>query len=215
MLQTEYSSILPHIQPIGATFFVTYNLHGSLPKIVLEKIKKEHELRKHEILFSNYANKNVLLYREQRLHFKRYDDALHKVEDGIKFLEIPQIAKIVADKMHAFDGMYYHLLAYTIMPNHVHAVFDFSAQLDRYGNYHKEDYVQLHKVMQLIKGATAFDANNILKQRGVHFWQKDSYDHYVRNANELEGIINYVKTNPVSAKLVNNWEDWVFTYIRP
>lgn len=214
MIKTEYTSILPHIQPIGATFFVTFNLYGSLPKSVLEKIKKEHELRKHEILFSNRPDKDILKYREQRLHFKRYDEALHQVIDGVAFLKDTSIAQMVADKMHEFDGRYYHLLCYTIMSNHVHAVFDFSAQLNPNFKFLEQEYTQLSKVMNLIKGSTAHSANGILDRRGTHFWQKDSYDHYVRSPDELQGIIKYVKINPVTANLVDNWQDWAFTYVR-
>lgn len=215
MIKTEYTSVLPHIQPIGATFFVTFNLYDSLPKAIIEKIKKEHELRKHEIMFSNRSDKEILLYREQRLHFKRYDDALAQVYGGIDFLKDPQIAQLVVDKICQYDGKCYELVCYTIMPNHVHVVFDFSIQLDAYGNCLKNEYIQLDKVMNLIKGATAFYANGILDRRGTHFWQKDSYDHFVRDFKELHGIVNYVKMNPVSAGLAKKWEDWAFTYVRP
>jgi putative transposase len=69
--------------------------------------------------------------------------------------------------------------------------------------------------MKLIKGSTAFAANKILDRQGQHFWQKDSYDHFVRNDEELTGIIKYVTNNPVKANLVTEWEDWQFTYLRP
>jgi putative transposase len=54
-----------------------------------------------------------------------------------------------------------------------------------------------------------------LDRQGQHFWQKDSYDHFVRNDEELAGIIKYVTNNPVKANLVTEWEDWQFTYLRP
>jgi putative transposase len=216
MMQTNYKSILPHIMPIGATFFVTFNLDGSLPKAVMDKIVKEHEDRKHQILFSsNPADKYILLYREHRLHFRRYDEALDIIHNGVDFLKQPQIAQLVADKIHEFDGQYYHLISYSIMPNHVHLVVDFSAQLQPNFKFLEHEYTQLNHVMKLIKGSTAFAANKILDRQGQHFWQKDSYDHFVRNDEELAGIIKYVTNNPVKANLVTEWEDWQFTYLRP
>ncbi len=215
MFKTDYTSILPHIQPLGYTFFVTFNLYGSLPKEVVEKIKKEHELRQHEIRFSDHPDKDILYYREKKVHFKRYDDALDKIHNGIRFLEDPVIAQLVADKLHEFDGRYYHLMGYTIMPNHVHMLVDFSVQLHPDFKFLEKEYTQLHKVMSLIKGSTSFQANGILDRRGTYFWQKDSYDHYIRNPAECKSILNYIKNNPVKAGLVANWNDWKFTYVAP
>jgi putative transposase len=66
--------------------------------------------------------------------------------------------------------------------------------------------------MQLIKGNTAFYANKLLKRTG-QFWQKDSYDHYVRNEREFWNIVRYILQNPVKAKLVDNWEEFPFTFV--
>ena len=44
------------------------------------------------------------------------------------------------------------------------------------------------------------------------FWQAESYDHVVRNG-ELERIISYVLENPVKAGLVEDWEQWPYTYL--
>jgi len=41
---------------------------------------------------------------------------------------------------------------------------------------------------------------------------KDSYDHYVRNEKEWGNIIAYILNNPVNAGLVNNWQEWQFSY---
>jgi REP element-mobilizing transposase RayT len=39
------------------------------------------------------------------------------------------IAKIVMDKFHKHDGEWYDLIAYCIMPNHVHVLFDTARQI--------------------------------------------------------------------------------------
>ncbi|MEM8528674.1 MAG: hypothetical protein AAGG68_28830, partial [Bacteroidota bacterium] len=101
-------------------------------------------------------------------------------------------------------------------PNHVHVLFDTSVQIvdDKgfYLNEVPENYIQLHQIMKLIKGSTAYFANKILGRKGK-FWQKDSYDHYVRNEKEFWNIVNYILQNPVKAKLVAQWEDHPFTYL--
>jgi putative transposase len=61
--------------------------------------------------------------------------------------------------------------------------------------------------MQSIKGFTARECNRLLAQAGM-FWQQESYDHVVRDDDELERIIQYVLNNPVKAGLVERPELW-------
>jgi len=49
-----------------------------------------------------------------------------------------------------------------------------------------------------------------LLHRTGTFWQAESYDHWVRDEEELERIVNYIAGNPVSAGLVKRPEDWFF-----
>jgi putative transposase len=46
------------------------------------------------------------------------------------------------------------------------------------------------------------------------FWQAESYDHCVRDDDELEQIIQYVEFNPVKARLVDQPEQWPFSSAR-
>ena len=66
--------------------------------------------------------------------------------------------------------------------------------------------------MKSIKGYSAREANKILKRKGS-IWQSESFDHIEQDEDELKRIINYVIYNPVKAKLVENWEDWEYTYL--
>lgn len=54
----------------------------------------------------------------------------------------------------------------------------------------------------MLKGNTAREANRVLGRTGEPFWQKESYDHWVRDPAELERIRRYVEHNPVKAGLV-------------
>jgi len=46
---------------------------------------------------------------------------------------------------------------------------------------------------------------------GEPFWQKESYDHWVRNPSELEKIRTYIENNPVKAGLVRNPQDYLWS----
>ena len=51
----------------------------------------------------------------------------------------------------------------------------------------------------------------ILDRQGP-FWQAESYDHVIRDADEYDRIVRYVKMNPVRAGLIRQAEDWPWTY---
>jgi len=66
--------------------------------------------------------------------------------------------------------------------------------------------------MKSIKGISAREANKILGRKGS-FWQSESFDHIVRDEDELNRIVKYVIYNPVKAGLVEKWQDWEHTYL--
>ncbi len=215
-IKIEYKNRLPHIAPIGACFFVTFRLGDSLSQEVIKKIsgkmkeaiaildKEKPEGYKKEIL------------RQKKKFFKKYDHQLDEKPYGACYLNQDKVAKVVSDKIKSMDGEKYDLIAYCIMPNHVHLLLDFSIQIvDKNGFYMDslpENYTQLHQIMKAIKGGSAYEANKVLDRIGT-FWYKDSYDHFVRNEKEYWNIINYIINNPVKAGLVEDWKDYKETYI--
>lgn len=42
-------------------------------------------------------------------------------------------------------------------------------------------------------------------------WQRQFYDHVIRNQQDSEETVKYIRLNPVEAKLIDNWEDWKWT----
>jgi hypothetical protein len=53
--------------------------------------------------------------------------------------------------------------------------------------------------MHSVKGFTARRANQILGRVGVPFWQKEFFDHWIRNEREFERVRAYIEGNPVAA----------------
>jgi putative transposase len=220
MLKTSYSNRLPHLAPIGATFFVTFRLADSLPQPILKTLVEELENTIAYLQEEKPDNYEQFILNARKQYFRKFDHQLDDKPYGNCYLKQPEIAQIVVDKLREYDGKYYELNGYCIMPNHVHVVLDFSEQIwqnIRDSNQFNStdafaDYVQLDKVMQLIKGGSALTCNRQLKRTGT-FWYKDSYDHFIRNGLEWQRILSYIKDNPVKARLIENWEDWQFTYI--
>jgi REP element-mobilizing transposase RayT len=202
----DYRRDLPHIQPEGATLFITMRLYGSLPESALQRLKDERDERKRIIEQSVATDevKQALLYDEEKRHFGRYDRLLDRVTDGQMWLRDPKVATVVCEAIHYRDGSMYDLEAYCVMPNHAHLVF--TPLLTPDGGYYA-----LSKIMQGLKGFSAYQANDLLDRKGT-FWQHESFDHYVRNPGELSRIVQYVLNNPVNAGLVDSWEEWPWTY---
>ncbi len=204
----EYERNLPHIQPPGATLFVTFRLAGSIPQSVLQKLKEDAVMREKEIQQNkNLDQQPILLYQERKRQFGRWDDALDHATSGAAWLQQPEIAAIVAESLHYRDGKLYDLDAFCLMSNHVHVVF--SPLENETGAYYA-----LQNILHSLKRHTARQSNKVL-QRDGQFWQHESYDHVVRGRQEWERIVRYVLHNPVKAGLVETWEDWPWTYLKP
>ena len=67
--------------------------------------------------------------------------------------------------------------------------------------------------MHSLKSYTANEANRVLGRTG-RFWQKESYDHWVRAERELFGIAEYIAQNAVTAGLAANPWDWLYCSAR-
>lgn len=202
-----YRKHLPHIQPPGATLFVTYRLAGSLPKHTVEQLMAEAEAVERRLAdMPRSPERDRLAYEEQRRLFGRWDRALDADREGPRWLSQPEIASLVTASIHHLDGQRYDLDCYCIMGNHVHAVL---TPLPAAG----ERYHALADIMHSLKGYTANKANKCLGRSGP-FWQHESYDHVVRDEAEWLRVRRYVISNPVKAGLVEAWSEWPWTYCK-
>lgn len=218
-IKTDYhSNFLPHILPIGATFFITFRLYGSLPNNILAPFKEERDAKIRELKREKPIGFINQIKIAQKKYFQQFDKILDKIKDGPTFLKQPAIAHEIIKQMEKYDGQHYDLLAYCVMSNHVHLVIDTRIQLStspaEYDNS-LDSYLQVDKIIQRIKGASARYSNLILDRTGQPFWQRDYFDYFPRNQKELWRIINYVLNNPVKAGLVKHWQDYPFTYLKP
>jgi REP element-mobilizing transposase RayT len=93
----------------------------------------------------------------------------------------------------AFDGGS-GLLAWVVMPNHVHAVAVAPENLA--------------VALQAVKGRSARLCNLALGLTGQPFWQAECFDRWVRSQEELERVVRYVERNPVRAGLVRDPADF-------
>jgi putative transposase len=200
--KTYYRRNLPHFQPPGATYFVTFRLAGSLPHEVVARLKEQRAKAETLLLETGRREEKGKIIDLRKRYFARFDKLLDAAGQGRRWLQNAVVAKVVSDAIHYRDGREYELLAYCIMPNHVHLVITLG-----------RNDISLYKVLQSLKRFTAREANEILS-RGGAFWQHESYDHVVRDGKELLRVIAYVVRNPEKAGLVDTWESWRWSFLR-
>jgi len=132
----------------------------------------------------------------------RMDRALDRTAIGPHWLKMPSVADRVTDLILKGEKElgYFSLRAFVIMPNHVHLLMT--------------PKIAMRRIMNGLKGSTAFAANVILNRRGRPFWQDESFDHWVRTEKEFGNILRYIEWNPVSAGLVARPEEWPWSSAR-
>ena len=187
---------LPHWEAASATYFVTFRLADSLPQEVLRNILFT---RKDIISTAAQMGRGITTSERNRLS-KLHSKRIEKWLDGgvgACFLRNASVAKVAANSLRQFDSARYELFAWCIMPNHVHVVFQLLA-----GN-------SLAGILHSWKSFSAKRANQILHRSG-EFWQREYYDHLIRDAAEFYRVINYVMDNPKRAGL----KDWPWVWAR-
>jgi putative transposase len=235
----KYRRRLPHIQPPGATFFITFRLADSIPNKAWVKLRERLDNIYQELADVGEGDQAFALNRE-RQWFQEFEDYLHNTGQGPFWLKDEQIAALVVEDFHHFDGERYRLDAFCIMSNHVHTVLmplptteagkeaclNHKLVKDQDGNLGYltvNDHGQHHfvgvtfhslaSIMHSIKRHTAYEANRLLGRDGA-FWQAESYDHYTRDHEEWCRTISYVLNNPVKAGLVQQWQEWPWNWQR-
>jgi menaquinone-specific isochorismate synthase len=185
-----HSRRLPHWEVEGAVYFVTFRLADSLPKQALQKLDSE----RNDIQATASQMGRSLTQAERKrigqLRARRVERTLD-VGAGECLLRNPAIAQIVVSALEEFDGTRYCLFAWTVMPNHVHALFQAIGG------------TSLRGILHSWKPYSAKAANQILGRSG-EIWQREYYDHLIRNETEFNRALRYVAENPTKAGL-KNW----------
>ncbi len=173
---------LPHWIPEGTDIFVSWRLAGSFPPDA--ETPSAEQSRRTPSLRPGYTAR------------PRRGERLEPVRYGPVWLQDARIACVVANTLLYGEAVrrFYQLHAWVIMPNHVHVIF--------------QPRIAMPTIMRWLKGRTGRVANRLLGRAGKPFWQEESFDHWVRSAQELQELIEYVENNPVKAGLVKAKEQW-------
>ncbi len=197
---------LPHWDLPGATYFVTTCLAGSIPAEGLLDVAR---YRARLALFPTIGNMSDA-DRELRCWkkaFARSDDWLDR-RPAVRHLADPKLAKIVVNACLYWANRRYDLLAYAVMPSHLHWVFrpiqqqlgegvaeeTASPAVEQVANLLEPRQVgnlphvrpPRERIMHTLKLHTAKECNRQMGRGGV-FWQSESYDHCGAMMTNLNG----------------------------
>jgi putative transposase len=112
---------------------------------------------------------------------------------------VPEIAEILVGTMiHYRDRDAYLLHEFVVMPDHLHLLLTPSAS------------TSLEKAIQLVKGGSAHEIHK-QRDRAMKIWQEGFYDWTIRNADDWQSKIEYIRMNPVRARLAVKPEDWPYS----
>lgn len=181
-----YRQSLPHWRQVGATYFVTFRLHDSLPQSKLRELRifRSEWERQHPPPRSNNLAEELAKEMMQRVE-RWLDQGM-----GSCLLGRRDLARLVVNALHRDDGTDSELDCYVIMPNHVHAIV-------RPLNPRS---IPLENILQRWKGASARAINAARGQTGP-VWQRESFDRIIHDEEHLYRVIQYIGRNPRNAGL--------------
>ena len=91
----------------------------------------------------------------------------------------------------------FELLAYCIMPDHLHLLLSLTEEDDSFSQKIRE-----------IKRQTTFNLRKSLGIPDLVIWQDRFWEHTIRDENDLTNCFNYIHYNPVHHQLVELPEQW-------
>lgn len=173
------SGFLPHWHQNGKLQFITFRLADSLPQSKLAELRSEREL----FLTNNPKPWDSETQRKfNKLHGPAEEKLLNRGY-GECILRNPDVRSIVVEALHHGDGSDYTLIAFVVMPNHVHALMLITGEKD------------INTIMQGIKSFTTNTINHILGSHGP-VWMHEYFDHLVRSQLQFNRLVRYIASNP-------------------
>ena len=112
--------------------------------------------------------------------------------------ELTKIGRIIKKCLKQIEYIYDNIKLdkYVIMPNHIHAII-----IVREGGQSRPP---LHKIIQGLKSVTT---REYWKIGGIKLWQRNYYEHIIRDEKEYWKIYEYIEQNPMKWKLDEYYKD--------
>ena len=191
---------LPHCDFPGLVQFVTFRLADSMPES--RRGEWEHLLKIEDD-------------REKRTKLEEYLDR----GVGECHLRDPRIAKITEDVVFHFHNERYEVLAWCVMPNHVHVLvhvwnWPLWKMVQSWKHFIQTQAKQSSAERRLPARQVAVYFINEPCRRPALRWQREYWDTFMRDEKQERTAIHYIESNPVKAELCATKEQWLFSSAR-
>jgi REP element-mobilizing transposase RayT len=177
---------IPHFDVGGIYQSITYRLDDSLPQSKLAELEET---------LSQLKMPTDKIEQERRKQIEALLDAGY----GSCILREPENAELVINSWKHFDKTRYDLIAWVVMPTHVHVLI----------------YVYEGTVLgDLISSWKSFTSKRFVIRPGLSYmphWQRGYWDRFIRNERHYHNTVFYIENNPVTAGLVEKPEQWPFS----
>ena len=176
---------LPHRDRTHLLQSITFRLADSLPQAELKQLEQK-------LLLLPEIRRDI----EQRKQIERWLDA----GMGCCALGNAEAAAFVQRSLLHFDGDHYRILAWVIMPNHVHVLID-----------------PVEPIAKIVQGWKSFTSRWLLAHNerlglGIpdphRVWMREYWDRFIRDDDHLAATIGYIHRNPVKAGLCQESSHW-------
>jgi len=119
-----------------------------------------------------------------------------EIMDGVMVLN--DFGKIVAKKWEWLETQYEYveLGTWIVMPNHFHAILIIHSR----GGSRPAPTTPIKPLGGLIgafKTVSSKHINLLRRTDGIPVWQRNYYEHIIRNEREMDNIAKYIETNPL------------------
>jgi len=186
---------LPHCDFPGLVQFVTFRLADSMPEF--RRGEWEHLLKIEDD-------------RQRRTKLEAYLDR----GIGECHLRDSRIAKIAEEALLHFHNRRCELLAWCVMPNHVHVlVHVWQAPLWKLVQSWKR-FVATETERRSPTRRVSENSPNAPARRAALQWQREYWDTFMRDEEQEKTAVRYLENNPVKAKLCQLAEEWPFSSAR-
>ena len=190
---------LPHWLVADRSYFVTLRLHGSLPKVVTRQLRDERE----SLIARKPAPTQNELTDLQRKHFLRIESILDCASSENNWLANSDVAELIMGNLSwLHDKRGWRIYAACVMSNHLHILM----------RNEKGRSENLLDDLAHFKRFSAQKANALLDRTGA-FWTREDFDHWIRTPDKFESTVRYIVENPVKAGLVENWQEWRWSFL--
>lgn len=144
-------------------------------------------------------------FRRNSLRLKGFDYASNRsnfvtivTEQRQTFFNDGRIAEAAIEVLLNLREKYlFNLYSYCFMPDHFHALIGIG-----------ESGMTLGKICGDFK---SLSTRKFWQFYDGKLWQRQFFDHVIRNETDFLETIEYIRQNPIKAKLTANWEDWKYT----